>query len=91
MQHNLHIDESLLAERVAQIIADAGLLRGDYPQVIRTQKAAARAGISVAQYYAAAADGHYPKPFKLVPGGRASGVLLSDLDAAIRAQAGGGK
>lgn len=59
-------------------------------QVLRHQQVCEKLQVSSAKLFAMCAEGVFPKPFTIVPGGRAVGWLASDVDAWIlsRRQAG---
>ena len=46
-----------------------------------------KVGYKSSTIYGLVAQGKFPKPFKLTPGGRAAGCLESTIDDWIRAQA----
>lgn len=48
--------------------------------VLRFDEVRQKTGLCRAHVHALAAQGRFPKPLKLVPGGRASGWLLSEID-----------
>lgn len=50
-------------------------------RVIRHRQTCAKLQISSAKLYDMVARGQFPKPFTLVPGGRAVGWLESDIDS----------
>lgn len=52
-------------------------------QVIRHQQVCEKLQLSSAKLFAMCAEGVFPKPFTIIPGGRAVGWLSSDVDAWI--------
>lgn len=52
-------------------------------QVIRHQQVCEKLQLSSAKLFAMCAEGVFPKPFQIIPGGRAVGWLSSDVDAWI--------
>lgn len=48
--------------------------------VLRFAEVKQKTGLCRAHVHALAAQGRFPKPLKLVPGGRASGWLLSEIN-----------
>jgi prophage regulatory protein len=54
------------------------IMPGDY--VLRFDEVRQKTGLCRAHVHALAAQGRFPKPLKLVPGGRASGWLLSEVN-----------
>ncbi len=52
-------------------------------QVIRHQQVCEKLQLSSAKVFAMCAEGVFPKPFRIIPGGRAVGWLSSDVDAWI--------
>lgn len=59
-------------------------------QVLRHQQVCEKLQVSSAKLFAMCADGVFPKPFIIVPGGRAVGWLAADVDAWILARKEGG-
>lgn len=59
-------------------------------RIIRPQQARERIGVSPAKFSDMIARGQFPKPFTIIPNGRAVGWLEGDVDAWImqRAQEG---
>lgn len=55
--------------------------------VLRFAEVHQKTGLCRAHVHALAAQGRFPKPLKLVPGGRASGWLLSEIDQWIAERA----
>lgn len=55
--------------------------------VLRFDEVRQKTGLCRAHVHSLAAQGRFPKPLKLVPGGRASGWLLSEIDAWIAERA----
>lgn len=55
-------------------------------RVIRHNHVCTKLQISSAKLFDMVARGHFPKPFTLIPGGRAVGWLESDVDAYILAR-----
>lgn len=55
--------------------------------VLRFDEVRQKTGLCRAHVHALAAQGRFPKPLKLVPGGRASGWLLSEIDQWIAERA----
>jgi prophage regulatory protein len=51
----------------------------DRPRIVRLPELSARLGLSVSSIYVLIAKSALPKPFALVPGGRAVGWLESDV------------
>ena len=60
-------------------------------KVIRHADACKKLGISSASIFDMVAKGQFPKPFVIVPGGRAVGWLESDVDAWILGRSDGGR
>ena len=54
--------------------------------VLRFAEVHQKTGLCRAHVHALAAQGRFPKPLKLVPGGRASGWLLSEIETWIAAR-----
>jgi len=54
------------------------IIPGD--SVLRFDEVHKKTGLCRAHVHALAAQGRFPKPLKLVPGGRASGWLLSEIE-----------
>lgn len=52
-------------------------------QVLRHQQVCDKLQVSTAKLFAMCAEGKFPKPFTIVPGGRAVGWLAADVDAWI--------
>ncbi len=52
-------------------------------RIIRHHEVAARLGLSESKLFALVSEGIFPKPFRIVPNGRATGWLASDVDAWI--------
>jgi len=59
-------------------------------RIVRPAEARERLGISRSKFASMVAHGQFPKPFKILPGGRACGWLETDVMAWIAARAGGG-
>jgi len=55
-------------------------------RIIRHHEVAARLGLSESKLFALVNEGSFPKPFRIVPSGRATGWLASDVDAWILAR-----
>jgi prophage regulatory protein len=55
--------------------------------ILRFDEVRQKTGLCRAHVHALAAQGRFPKPLKLVPGGRASGWLLSEIDQWIAERA----
>ena len=53
---------------------------GTYVQVIRHSQVCKKLQLSSAKLFDMVARGHFPKPFTLIPGGRAVGWLEKDVD-----------
>jgi len=53
------------------------------PRVLRHKDVREKLGLSESQLFDMVAKGLFPKPFAIVPGGRAVGSLESDVDAWI--------
>lgn len=53
---------------------------GTYVQVIRHSQVCNKLQLSSAKLFDMVARGHFPKPFTLIPGGRAVGWLERDVD-----------
>jgi prophage regulatory protein len=53
------------------------------PRIIRHSVVRDRLSVSAAKLFDMIAKGQFPKPFTIVPGGRAVGWLESDVDAWI--------
>ena len=58
--------------------ANDGVVRIARPDEVRN-----RLGVSRAKFADMVAKGHFPKPFTIIPGGRAVGWLGKDVDAWI--------
>jgi len=56
----------------------------DFVQVIRHAQVCRKLQVSSAKLFDMCAKGQFPKPFQLVPGGRAVGWLEEDIDRWIR-------
>lgn len=56
---------------------------GNHVQVIRHNHVCTKLQISSAKLFDMVARGQFPKPFTLVPGGRAVGWLESDVDCYV--------
>jgi prophage regulatory protein len=56
---------------------------GNTARIVRPEEARDRLGLSRAKFADMLAKGKFPKPFVIVPGGRAVGWLDSDVDAWI--------
>ena len=56
---------------------------GNTARIVRPDEARGRLGVSRAKFADMVAKGMFPKPFVIVPGGRAVGWLESDVDAWI--------
>jgi prophage regulatory protein len=52
-------------------------------RVVRPSEARNRVGVSRAKFADMIAKGQFPKPFTIIPGGRAVGWLEADVDAWI--------
>lgn len=52
-------------------------------QIIRHAMVCKKMQISSAKLFDMVARGHFPKPFKLIPGGRAVGWLECDVDSYV--------
>lgn len=52
-------------------------------RVVRPSEARNRVGVSRAKFADMIAKGQFPKPFTIIPGGRAIGWLEADVDAWI--------
>jgi len=59
-------------------------------RVIRMRDLPQKVGYQPSTLYELIADGKFPAPFKLVPGGRASGWLESTIDAWLEARSANG-
>jgi len=59
-------------------------------RVIRMRDLPQKVGYQPSTLYELIADGTFPAPFKLVPGGRASGWLESTIDAWLEARSANG-
>lgn len=55
-------------------------------QVVRHNQVCLKLGISSAKLFDMVARGQFPKPFPLIPGGRAVGWVEADVDAYILAR-----
>jgi predicted DNA-binding transcriptional regulator AlpA len=60
---------------------------GDWVCVIRHAEVCKKLKVSPSKLFSMIAAGHFPRPFKLVPGGRAVGWLLADVDEYVRQRA----
>jgi prophage regulatory protein len=56
---------------------------GNTARIVRPDEARGRLGVSRAKFADMVAKGQFPKPFVIVPGGRAVGWLDSDVGAWI--------
>jgi prophage regulatory protein len=56
---------------------------GNTARIVRPEEARGRLGVSRAKFFDMISNGQFPKPFVIVPGGRAVGWLDSDVDAWI--------
>lgn len=56
-------------------------------RIVRPHEARNRLGVSPAKLFDMVARGQFPRPFTIVPGGRAVGWLEGDVDAWISARA----
>ena len=63
---------------------NSGSVRIARPDEVRT-----RIGVSRAKFADMVANGQFPKPFTIIPGGRAVGWLVEDVDAWIMQRAKG--
>ena len=52
-------------------------------RIVRPDEVRNRLGVSRAKFADMVAKGHFPKPFTIIPGGRAVGWLGKDVDAWI--------
>lgn len=50
-------------------------------RILRMKELRGRLGLTASHIYAMVASGRFPKPFPIVPGGRATGWLESTIDA----------
>jgi prophage regulatory protein len=57
------------------------------PEVWRMKKVSAVTGYAPSTLYSLIADGKFPPPFKLTPGGRASGWLSTSIIALLEQRA----
>ena len=64
---------------------------GNTARIVRPNEARGRLGVSRAKFADMVAKGQFPKPFVIVPGGRAVGWLESDVDAWILGRSDGGR
>jgi prophage regulatory protein len=62
-----------------QGLAKSAAQGNDQPRIVRLPELSARLGLSVSSVYVLIAKSALPKPFALVPGGRAVGWLESDV------------
>ncbi len=53
---------------------------GGAVEVLRHQHVCKKLQVSSAKLFAMCAEGVFPKPFKIIPGGRAVGWLRTDVD-----------
>jgi prophage regulatory protein len=58
-------------------------IEGDLARISRPNEVRNRLGVSRAKFADMVAKGHFPKPFTIIPGGRAVGWLESDVNAWI--------
>jgi prophage regulatory protein len=58
-------------------------------RILRHADVAMRLGLSESKLFALVSEGIFPRPFIIVPGGRATGWLESDVDAWILSRSGG--
>ena len=56
---------------------------GNTARIVRPDEARARIGVSRAKFADMVAKGQFPRPFTIIPGGRAVGWLGCDVDAWI--------
>ena len=61
----------------------AAKLKNQHVQVIRHQQVCVKLQVSSAKLFDMVARGQFPKPFTLIPGGRAVGWLEQDVDQYI--------
>jgi len=59
----------------------------DIVRTLRMSELPEKVGYKTSTIYGLVAQGKFPKPFKLTPGGRAAGWLESTIDDWIREQA----
>lgn len=64
----------------------AGLQLANQLRVIRHKQVRSKLQISSAKLFDMVARGQFPKPFTLIPGGRAVGWIEADVDAWIRSR-----
>ena len=57
-------------------------------KVLRMKDLPPKASLGTSTIYELIANGKFPAPFKIVPGGRASGWLESTIDAWLEARSG---
>ena len=62
---------------------------GNTARIVRPNEARGRLGVSRAKFADMVAKGQFPKPFVIVPGGRAVGWLEGDVDAWILSRSAG--
>ena len=62
---------------------------GNTDRIVRPNEARGRLGVSRAKFADMVAKGQFPKPFVIVPGGRAVGWLEGDVDAWILSRSAG--
>ena len=55
----------------------------DFARIVRPREVRVRLGVSRAKFADMVAKCQFPKPFTIIPGGRAVGWLNSDVDAWI--------
>ena len=60
-------------------------------RIVRAREGFKRAGLSTSTGYEKAKKGEFLKPFKITPGGRASGFFEDELDAYLEARASEGR
>ncbi len=63
---------------------------GEAVQVLRHHHVCEKLQVSSAKLFSMCAEGLFPRPFKLVPGGRAVGWLQADVDAWVLGRRNGG-
>lgn len=68
------------------MLSEIELMNAEYksPRILRMKDLPAKVGFAPSTIYELIAKGIFPKPFKLMPGGRAAGWLESTVDNWLR-------
>lgn len=69
-----------------EMLSEIELMNAEYksPRILRMKDLPAKVGFAPSTIYELVAKGEFPKPFKLMPGGRAAGWLESTVDEWLR-------